>query len=114
MNRTQFRQHGGFREELRKFLETEAGKAALKIVEDATRSFVLPSPVPGVPLDTLMAHQLNKNWGIQRAVALLRELTEPIKDTDHLVDDEIEEQMPFFHGLPEEMKNAIRKKFTNQ
>ncbi len=111
MKEHEFRENAALAKELRSLLDLPTMRLALDIVGEKARTRTLPSPRPAVPYDTLLAHQLNRALGIQRALDWLQVLTEPnplVPESEGVMDDDLENQ-PFFSSLPPNMKEAIRK-----
>ncbi len=105
MTQKNFRDNAQFRDELRALLDNPTLKVALEIVEDMAKPRLLPDVRPGVPHDTTVSQQHHKQWGIQHAVDRLKALSEP-----NPTEAEAEEEDAFWHTLPKEMKDAIKKK----
>lgn len=110
MDESFFRKNPEYRDNLKKFLETDCGKAMLSIISQRSIPKSLPSPQPGVPLDTLFAHQLNRCIEAGRVVADILRLSDPLTEKEVRQDEDAE----FFHGLPDKMKDQIRKMRENQ
>lgn len=110
MTETQFRNSDEFREKLKVLLNDPTMKLALEIVEAKAKPRGEPEPKPNAHLDTLFAKKYNKLSGIQFAVDMIRNMVEP-NPIEGESDTGIEEKIPFFHTLPDPMKQAIRQQF---
>ena len=112
MTEKEFRDTSGLRDQLRALLLTnEVLKTAIEIVSEEAKPRGSVSPKPHAPLDTLVAHRYNRKAGIQEALDILTRLTEPnpVAQSGDNEDARLEAEIPFFHGLPDQMKEAYRK-----
>lgn len=103
MTEKTFRSNPAYRDELKKFLDSECGKAMLSIISERKTPKNLPIQQPGVPLDTLFAHQLNRCYEATHMIEAIMRLSEPLSEQETRKEEEAE----FFYGLPEEMKKKI-------
>ncbi len=101
-----FRNSEPLRVELADLLSNPTMVMALSAIRERSRPRNLPDPMPGSHPDTTVAHRFYQLLGINEALDMLHQLTEKPAPQDN--QDELESQ-PYFHGLPEPMKNAIRE-----
>lgn len=94
------------RDALKALLDNDATlKLALQILGETTRPRGVVEPRPNAHLDTLVAQKHYRLCGRQETLDHLMRLSEPMGD-EAKPDDE---DAAFFHALPDQMKEAIRK-----
>lgn len=108
-----FRNTPDLRLELETILNGKTMQKALAILEDACKPRRSVPLTPGVPMDSSVSHHYHTIMGIQKAIDRLWRLTTPPTEGNEEKDPEDTEET-FFHGLPEEMKQAIRQLKANQ
>jgi hypothetical protein len=101
---TFFRTHAEKREHLEGILNDPVFREAFEIIQDKAKARHVPEPRMHAHLDTLMSQQYYKILGIQYALDSFSRLTRP-NPVESVGNDE---EDPFFHSLPETMKEAIR------
>lgn len=85
----------------------------LYILENEAKPRGTPEPRPNAHLDTLTTQRYCKLQGIQHAVDLLWKLTEPVApNEEQRPPSDPAEQLDFFHALPSEIQDAIRKNWN--
>lgn len=110
MNEKKFRASPEFRDKLKEFLLSECGKSMLSIISERAKPKNVPVQQPGVPYDTLFAHQLNRCYEATRIEELILRLAEPFTQDEERKEEEAE----FFYLLPDEMKKKIREIHSRQ
>ncbi len=101
----------GHKDVLRDLLTNATLAMALEIVGETAKPRGHVEPQAYVPFDTLVAKKHNTLTGIQAALDHLKRLTQPMP-AESQEEDELEKQ-PYFHALPQPMKDAIRKQILD-
>ncbi len=108
MTKEQFQNNEEMRSKLEAILADPILKYALDIVENEAKPRGIPEPRVNAHLDTLTTQRYCRLLGIQQAIDMLHALTKPPLAEAVEEGDDVDAQ-PFFHTLPEPMKNAIRQ-----
>jgi len=110
-----FRDSEVMRSELSQLLANPTMQAALKIVAEKAKARHTPEPRMHAHLDTLTTQHYYRLLGVQKALDLLENLTEP----NPLVTTEEQKKHPFdgdpyFDNLPQNVKDALIQRAQQQ